>query len=284
MPWWVTIYSIENYKQKIMLVVSRSKRLFLITFLSGNLNKVFPAGEIITKRLTVLFLIILLFFSGCSNPVKEPQQISAPGLLDQPPAALSSAQPQYIIQKGDELEIKFFYSSDLNQTVTVRPDGRISLPLLHDIPAATLTTNELTEVLTNKFSKTLNNPEISVIVRSFATQKVFVDGEVKAPGMVDINGYMTILQAIASAGGLQPGGQSDEVLVIRRNGLQKPFVMTVNVEDAQNGVDLTQNINVEPLDIIFVPKSAIGNVNTWVQLYIANNVPFVHFGFYKNVD
>ncbi len=209
--------------------------------------------------------------------------MSAPDVLDQPSAALSSDQPQYIIQKGDELEIKFYYSAHLNDKVTVRPDGRISLLLVHDIPAATLTTNELSEVLENKYSNTLNNPEISVIVRSFATQKVFVDGEVKAPGMVNMNSYMTILQAIASAGGLKSSGQSDEVLLIRRNGLQKPFIMTINVEDAQNGVDITQNVLVEPLDIIFVPKSAIANVNTWMELYIANNVSFLNFGFYRTL-
>ncbi len=256
---------------------------FLETLLSGNSNTIPPSGKIITTRQTILFLTILIFLSACSNPVKEPQQISAPGLLSQTPAALSSAQPQYIIQKGDELEIHFYYSAHLNQTVSVRPDGRISLPLVNDIPAATLTPTELTEVLTNKFSRTLNDPEISVIVRSFATQKVFVDGEVKAPGMVNMNSYMTILQAIASAGGLKSSGQSDEVLLIRRNGLQKPFIMTINVEDAQNGVDIAQNITVEPLDIIFVPKSAIANVNTWMELYIANNVSFLNFGFYKTL-
>ncbi len=268
-----------------MPALTRPIRSFLITLLSGNLNKIHHSGKITTTKLIVSFLtILILLSSACSNPVKEPQQISAPGVLDQPSAALSSVQPQYLIQKGDELEIKFYYSAHLNEKVIVRPDGRISLLLVHDIPAATLTTNELTEVLTNKFSKTLNNPEISVIVRSFATQKVFVDGEIQAPGMVNIHGYMTILQAIASAGGLKSSGQSDEVLLIRRNGLQKPFVMTINVEDAQNGVDLTQNINVEPLDIIFVPKSAIANVNTWMELYIANNVSFLNFGFYKTIE
>ncbi len=256
---------------------------FLETLLSRNSNVISRSCEITTIRLAILLLTLLLLLSGCSNPVKEPQQISAPGLLSQAPAALSSTQPQYIIQKGDALEIQFYYSAHLNQTVTVRPDGRISLPLVHDISAATLTPKELTEVLKNKYSRTLNDPEISVTVRSFATQKVFVDGEVQVPGMVNMNSYMTILQAIASAGGLKSSGQSDEVLIIRRNGLQKPFIMTINVEDAQNGVDITQNVQVEPLDIIFVPKSAIANVNTWMELYIANNVSFLNFGFYRTL-
>lgn len=284
MPWWLTIISAKNHKRKIMPALPPPIRSFLVTLPSGNSNKILPSGEITSTRLTLSFVtILILLLSGCSNPVKEPQQISAPGVLDQPSAALYPEQPQYIIQKGDELEIKFYYSAHLNDKVKVRPDGRISLQLVHDVHAATLTTNELTEVLTNKYSPTLNDPEISVIVRSFATQKVFIDGEVTAPGMVNIDGYTTILQAIASAGGLKSSGQSDEVLLIRRNGLQKPFVMTINVEDAQNGVDITQNIKVEPLDIIFIPKSAIANVNTWMELYIANNVSFLNFGFYKTI-
>lgn len=266
-----------------MPAIIRPIRLFQMTLLFENKTKSSHLQQITKTGLALLFTTFVLLLNACSNPVREPQQISAPDKLDQPSAALSPSQPQYIIQPGDELEVKFYYSAHLNDRVTVRPDGRISLALVHDVPAATLTTNELTEVLANKYSKTLNNPEISVIVRSFATQKIFVDGEVKTPGMVNITGHMTILQAIASGGGLKSSGQADEVLLIRRNGLQKPFVMTVNVENAQNGVDLTQNVEVEPLDIIFVPKSAIANVNTWVQLYIANNVSFLNFGFYKTV-
>jgi len=199
--------------------------------------------------------------------------LNAPGMLDQPSESISSAIPRYIIQPGDKLHIKFFYNNLLNQEITVRPDGYISLQLVQEVKAASLTTTELTNVLTKKYSAFLKDPEISVLITSFDKQKIFVDGEVYYPKMIEMGGYMTIMQAISVAGGLKISSYPEEVIVIRRNGLKKPFVLAVNLAEARDGSDVTQDIALKPNDIIFVPKSAIANVNDWVKLYIRNNLP-----------
>ncbi len=217
--------------------------------------------------------IILIAMSSCSDGVKSPAQMSAPGILDHPRESVAAALPRYIIQPGDRLSVKFYYNSQLNQQVVVGPDGNITLQLVHEVRASSLTTTDLTNILGKKYSAHLKNPEISVIVTSFDAHKVYVDGEVEKPSMVSMGNGMTILQAISSAGGLKTTGFAEEVLVIRRNGLKKPFVLLVNVEDALNGSDITQDIFLKTHDIIYVPKSTIANVNTWVDMYIRKNIP-----------
>jgi len=195
------------------------------------------------------------------------------GNPDLPAPSLASASTSYIIKPGDKLDVKFYYNNTLNESVTVLPDGRFSLQLIQDVQAASLTTRELTAVLKKKYAPYLVDPEISVIVRSFDPLKIFVDGEVGKPGMVNKGQYMTIMQAIASAGGLRDTAHGNDVLVIRRNYLNKPFIITVDLDSVRDGTDVGQDIALKPYDIVYVPKSAIANVNTWVDQYIRKNIP-----------
>ncbi len=196
-----------------------------------------------------------------------------------PPPSLTSTNNTYAIHAGDKLDIKFFYNKELDESVTVRPDGRISLQLIHDVQAASLSPDEFAAVLQEKYSEHIVDPEISVIVRSFDTRKVFVDGQVSKPGMIEMSQYMTVMQAIASAGGLRDTALKDDIVLIRRNYLNKPFVITVDVDAIQDGTDVAQDIALQPYDIVFVPKSTIANLNTWVDQYIRRMIPI-----YLNYD
>ncbi len=229
--------------------------------------------------------VLLSMVQACaSDRVKEPVMMTHPGPRTQPADSLSQAMPQYVLHEGDELEIKFFYNSVLDEEVTVRPDGRISLQLVHDVTAAGLTPDELVEVLSARYASHLQDPEISVIVKSFDAQKIYVDGEVWKPGMVEMGGYMNLMQAIASSGGLRDSARDSEILIIRYNGPEKPYVLKVDLEKAMTGEDASQNINLKPYDIVYVPKSCIAHVNTWVEMYLRKNIPFnLSFGIYKNV-
>ncbi len=231
------------------------------------------------------FWFLLVLLAGCSGnvPVATPQPMSAPGRPDTPAGSMAAASPRYVIQAGDELAIKFYYNPELNEEVTVRPDGRIALQLAHEVMAAGLTTTELVDVLAARYAPHIRDPEITVIVKTFAAQKVFVDGQVARPGMVRLTGTMTVLQSIASAGGLKDSAQDSEVLVIRRNALRKPFVIRVDLARAMTGLDLGQDIQLQPYDIVYVPKSFIANVNTWVDLYLRRNVP-INFGLYYDLN
>ncbi|MFP7755197.1 polysaccharide biosynthesis/export family protein [Thermodesulfobacteriota bacterium B35] len=231
------------------------------------------------------FWLLFLLLAGCGSsvPVGTPQPMSAPGVLDRPDGSMAAARPTYVIHAGDQLAVKFFYNPELNEDVTVRPDGRIALQLAHEIMAAGLTTTELVDVLTARYAPHIRDPEITVIVKSFEAQKVFVDGQVTKPGMVRLTGPMTILQSIASAGGLKDSARDSEILVIRRNALKKPFVIRVDLARAMSGLDMSQDILLQPYDIVYVPKSLIANINTWVDLYLRRNVP-INIGMYYDLN
>lgn len=208
--------------------------------------------------------------STAPDPISTMEASTTP-----PPLSLASLTPSYSLQPGDTLNIKFFYNPELNEEVTVRPDGRISLQLVNDVRAASLSPDELVSVLKKRYSAHLRNPEISVILQRIRDNKIYVDGEVGKSGGVTVYGdNMAIMEAIASAGGLKSSALRDGVLLIRRNGLGKPFVYRVDLGAAMDGSDITQNIMLKAHDIIFVPKSAIANVNTWVDLYLRKNIPF----------
>jgi polysaccharide biosynthesis/export protein len=228
------------------------------------------------EKVVVSFLVLLLL-SGCSPVVRNPTSITSPGIQSTYP----SIEQEYRLQVGDQLDIKFFYNPELNEQATVRPDGRISLQLVHEIMVAGLTPVELTELLTKKYSSELKKPEITVIVRSFGGQKIYVDGEVARPGMLSLVGFTTVLHSISQAGGVKDSARTTEVIVIRRGLDNKPLVIPVNLEKAIDGTDMSQDIVLRAFDIVYVPKSPIANVNQWVDQYIRKNLPVTPgFGYY----
>jgi len=184
---------------------------------------------------------------------------------------------EYLIQTGDQLDIKFFYNPELNEQAIVRPDGRISLQLAPEITAAGLTPAQLTDVLVKSYEKELANPGITVMVRSFSSQRVYVDGEVNKPGMVNLAGPLTVLQSIAEAGGFKDTAKPSQVIVIRKTQDSKPLAIAVNLEDVRNAAFGSQDILLAPYDIVYVPKSAVANVNQFVDQYIRRNIP-IPFG------
>jgi polysaccharide biosynthesis/export protein len=188
--------------------------------------------------------------------------------------ARTTPAPEYLIQTGDELDIQFMYNPELNQKLPVRPDGRITLPLVKEILVSGMTPRELGELLTEKYTPELKKPEVIVIVRSFMAQKIFIDGEVNRAGLQQLTGPLTVLQAIAMAGGIKETARPTEVLVIRQNH-NGPFLTSVlDITKAIDGTDKTQDIALMPYDVVYVPKSPIANVDTWVDLYIRRVVPF----------
>jgi protein involved in polysaccharide export with SLBB domain len=228
-------------------------------------------GEGVAMRL-VRWLAFLLIVAapGCGSVVKKPvslQTVPAP-----------EAGWEYKIQVGDELEVKFFFNQDLNEKVTVRPDGRISLQLVGEIVTAGQTPRELTNTLKQEYARELANPELTVIVRSFAAQRVYVGGEVSRPGEFQLVRSLTVLQAVAMAQGFKDTARMSEVVVIRRNVDRTPLVIPLNVKLAINGTDLAQDMALMPYDVVFVPKSAIANLNKFVEMYIRQMIP-VNFGF-----
>lgn len=196
----------------------------------------------------------------------------------------ASEELQYVLQAGDVLEIKFFFTPELNQTVPIRPDGRISLQLVDQLQAAGATPTGLNKLLVERYSAYLIKPEVAVIVREFGGRVVYVGGEVTAPNVIPLKSTMTVLQAIFAAGGLRESAQPADVIVISRGKDGTPTARKVNLKKTMSG-ELPQDDSVlQPFDIIFVPKSTIGKLNKFVDQYINNIIPrSVMFGGFSYV-
>jgi polysaccharide biosynthesis/export protein len=224
--------------------------------------------------------IFMMVLSACAPTVRNP--VLLPVAAPSQPAAVT----QYRIQSGDQLDVKFFYNPELNDQVIVRPDGRISLQLANDIMAAGLTPQQLTDQLKKKYSVEISKPEITIIVRTFAYQRVFVDGEVNKAGLVALTEPMTVLQSISQAGGIKDTAWLSGVIVIRRTLDNKVATMQLNLENAIDNSDMSQDIALKPNDIVYVPKTTIANINVWVDQYIRKNIPITagvsaSYGVYK---
>lgn len=219
-------------------------------------------------------LSLCLMIAACGSTVKNipPSNPAAPGVSS---AALPGEE--YRIQPGDLLDIKFFYSPELNEQIPVRPDGRISLQLAQEVLAGGRTPAELTAILKETYSRELKKPDVTVIVRSFGNQRVYVDGEVGKPGLVPLTGPTTVLQAIAQSGGFVYTGNTADVVVIRRGPEGQPLAMLVNLHKVQDGSDLAQDIYLRPFDIVYVPRSAIANANLWIEQYLNRMIPRIGF-------
>lgn len=176
------------------------------------------------------------------------------------------------LSPGDVLEIKFFYVPELNEIQTVRPDGKLVLQLVGEVEIEGKTPGQVMAELKSRYEPILKKPEVSVIVRKLAARRVYVGGEVVAPGPVDMDGPLFALEAIHFAGGFKPETASvGNVVIIRhKNGLR--YGAALDMSKALSGKEY-QPFELAPRDIIYVPKTTIAQVNTWIDQHINKIVP-----------
>jgi len=158
----------------------------------------------------------------------------------------------YVIGPEDVLGIVFWRDEDMTGDVTVRPDGMVTLPLIGDMHAAGLTPEALRDQVQKSASKYLQDPNVTVVVRTINSRKVFVTGEVKTPGGYPLTGPRTVMQLIAMAGGLTEYADAKNITVMRtEQGKQQSFKF--NYKDVAQGKRLDQNIQLKPGDTVVVP-------------------------------
>ncbi len=167
------------------------------------------------------------------------------------PAAASSAGPEYVIGPEDVLHVAVWREADLTATLPVRPDGKISLPLLDDVQASGLTPKQLTESVTEKLKKYIADPRVTVIVTSINSKRIFLVGEVLHAGATPMLPNMTVLQALSSAG-LNQFANTKRIYVLRtENGKQQK--LPVDYRKLVKGEHIEQNYPLQPGDTIVVP-------------------------------
>jgi protein involved in polysaccharide export with SLBB domain len=196
------------------------------------------------------------------------------------PAASTAIYPaptvdEYRIGPGDELSVTFPNNAELNHDGVVGPDGRFTLPLLGNLALSGNSVNQAAAMISNALHDAgiVANAYPNLTVRRYGTN-VYVGGQVKAPGVVQLAPGMDALQAIIAAGGLTDSAKTGQVAIIRRTADNHSRVIYINVKSYTNGKANGSIAMLEPRDIIFVPRSKIAEVDMWIDNYINKTVPF----------
>lgn len=218
----------------------------------------------LSALLTVAALAATSGCAGSPNP--------RPGLLPESMPLPAVPEGRYRIQPGDELEIRFFHTPELDVVMPVRPDGFISVLLANELRAAGRTVEELRQELTERYREELADPELAVIVRTLGTYQVHVGGEVEEPGIVLLDGARNVLEAVIAAGGFLPSADPAEVFVVRRapEGYE---LLSADLAAVLSGRSGRGNLALTPYDVVYVPSSPIAEVNKWVDQYLRRSIP-----------
>lgn len=173
----------------------------------------------------------------------------------------------YTLGYGDVVEVKFFNNEQYNETVAIRPDGKISLQRVGDILVVGMTTMQLTKIITDAYSEILINPEVTVIVREFGGQEFYVMGEVAKPGKYPISKGMTILRALATAGGAKNSAKLSSVILLRADKQHRAEATRINLDLASLRKQPRQDLPLKPFDVVYVPRTFIADVNNFISQY-----------------
>jgi polysaccharide biosynthesis/export protein len=213
------------------------------------------------KRMSGQLVCALVICGTLGSPAEARQQPVAPlppaasaqpGAGNGAPKAVAKLPADYVIGAEDVLSIVFWRDKELSADVTVRPDGKISLPLLNDVYAVGFTPEQLAAELMKAAQKYITDPTATVIVRDIRSRKVFILGQVVKPGPYPLTSDMTVLQLIAIAGDVLEYADKSNIIVSRmENGKERR--MKFNYKDVLKGRRLEQNILLKPNDTVIVP-------------------------------
>lgn len=207
------------------------------------------------KKATKLACVGLLSFAAAAmwaqNETDQASARPSKSAVAEGPAAAVDTPSDYVIGADDTLHVSVWKEPDLTATLPVRPDGKISLPLLNDVPAAGLSPMQLAASITDKLKKYISDPRVTVVVTAMNSRRIFVTGEVAHPGAMPLLPNMTVLQALASAGFTQFANVKGIYLLRTENGRQGklPF----NYKEVVKGKRSEENIMLKPGDTIVVP-------------------------------
>lgn len=185
-----------------------------------------------------------------------------------------SSVPEYRIVPQDVLTLDFGPRADLNgdiiREVIVRPDGRISVFPIGDVVAAGYSPRELQDQLVKMLAATVRDPRVTVELTKMAANQVNVLGEVAKPGPVPADPYLTVVQAIAGAGGFRESANRNAVLVFSRNGANTVTVTQIHVDNELKFGGLAGDLRLSRFDIVYVPRGPVGNLEVYTRMFFGS--------------
>lgn len=204
------------------------------------------------QRILSLGVVLALGFSASVRAQEGADKKQAPAAATGAAAKPAINDPNYIIGPQDVVDINVWKEPDLTRQVPVRPDGKISMPLLNDVQAAGLTPMQLTAQITASLRKFISEPQVTVVVTQINSQRFYVLGEVNHTGAIALLPGMTVLEGLSSAGGFTMFANTKKIYVLRTvNGSQQKYPFNYN--DVVHGKAAQQNIPIKAGDTIVVP-------------------------------
>jgi len=180
--------------------------------------------------------------------------------------AQQQQEGRFRLRNGDTVDLSFVYVPEFNQTLTIQPDGYITLRGIGDVRAGGLSVPELKQVVESKYSGIMKDPNVSVEIKDFEKPFFLAQGEVQKPGKYDLRSDIKLSEAVAVAGGLSPGAKHSQVLLFRRTRNGDVDVKEVDLKKVLQGKDLSADIYIQPGDMVFVPRSRISKVKEYANL------------------
>ena len=205
-------------------------------------------------------LSLILFIWLLAMPVVAQTQ------NQRPPRLTTVTEERYRLQPGDVLEVQFRYSPEFNQTITVQPDGYISLEISGDIKVAGMTVEQTRNAILSRAAKRLRDPMASVILKEFQRPYFVVAGEVAQPGKIEMRERVTAIQAIMLAGGMKESARSSQVVVFRRINSDTAEVKLLNLKNIRRTSDLENDLTLQAGDMVFVPRDKISKIERFMKL------------------
>lgn len=228
------------------------------------------------KRILEAFLLIFLMIGGAgrgngqekpetASPQNNPQRHSdsqPDRTLERPVPA--ERDPRYLLRPNDVIQIAFPISPEFDQIVTVLPDGYISLRGVGDVHIAGKSLPQLMEVLRKAYGQFLHDPVISVELKDFEKPYFIAGGQLGKPGKYDLRGDTTVTEAVAIAGGFTEKSKHSQVVLYRRGPLGWTAAKQINVKQMLASQDLTEDLQLYPGDMIFVPQNSISKIKQFI--------------------
>jgi polysaccharide export outer membrane protein len=224
------------------------------------MKSIFSVRTLLTLFVPLFAGVPALYAQGAAAPAPaSPAPVTgkpapAPPTAKPPVAVPAGAvvPADYVIGPEDILTIVFWREKDLSSDVIVRPDGRISLPVLQDVSAAGLTPEQLRDSLTKTAERFVEDPNVTVVVKEIRSRRVFITGMVARPGPYNITSPMTVVQLIAFAGGVLEYADAKSIVIMRSES-SKDVSYKFNYKEVSEGKNLKQNIQLKPGDTVIVP-------------------------------
>ena len=230
------------------------------------------------SRATLLAVVALAGLTGCESTSEKIGQRALPAAQyvaaqASAPQEVQGATLSYQLQPGDQVDIKFYYHPELNEQIVIGPDNKMAMQLIGELSTENLSTLQLSEELTRRYAKTLKNSQATVILRKYASPRVFVAGEVAQPTAHALEaGRLTAFQAIIQSGGFRKSAERSNVVVLRSSGSGKPEFIKLDLQGhLEQSVDA--DILLKPYDIVYVPQKRISEVADFFDEYFNKIVP-----------